>query len=121
MARAVRKHRAVFLKWEPGLYDHAAPPDPAALGFRPSAQTVQPPRTVVLDLTADDDAILARMNQGTRRKIRQSHKAGVRTFEAAARDVPRFCDLMTATGTRNDFGVHSAAYYQARVRPVRPA
>lgn len=110
--RAARKHRAVFLKWEPGLFDNGSPPDLAALGFWPSGQTIQPPRTIVLDLTAGDDVILARMNQGTRRKIRQSQKAGVRTFEAAASDVPRFCDLMTATGARNGFGVHSAAYYQ---------
>lgn len=112
ITQAVRPFRAALIKWEPGLYLDGGGPDPAALGFRESAQTVQPPRTSILDLTDSDDAILARMNQGTRRKIRQSQKAGLRCFEASAADVARFCDLMDATGARNHFGVHTRQYYE---------
>jgi lipid II:glycine glycyltransferase (peptidoglycan interpeptide bridge formation enzyme) len=112
IAQAVRPFRAAFIKWEPGLYLDGGAPDPAALGFTESPQTVQPPRTSVLDLISTEDAILARMNQGTRRKIRQSLKAGLRVWEASAADVSRFCDLMDATGTRNNFGVHTRQYYQ---------
>lgn len=112
VARAVKPFRAVLIKWEPGLYPDGGAPDPAALGFRESPQTVQPPRTIVLDITGTDEAILARMNQGTRRKIRQSQKAGLRVWEASSDEVGRFCDLMNITGTRNTFGVHSREYYQ---------
>jgi lipid II:glycine glycyltransferase (peptidoglycan interpeptide bridge formation enzyme) len=108
-----RKHRAVFLKWEPGIFAAGeAQPDPAALGFRPAPQTIQPPRTILIDINGDDDAILARMNQGTRRKIRQSLKNGVIYREATREDVPRFTQMMMTTGARNAFGVHSAAYYE---------
>ncbi|MFN8527589.1 MAG: peptidoglycan bridge formation glycyltransferase FemA/FemB family protein [Anaerolineae bacterium] len=107
-----RKHGAAFLKYEPGLYlDHSAP-DLAAQGFRASPQTVQPPNTVVMDIAGDEDVIMARMNQGTRRKIRQSLKNDVHYYEASRTDVDKFTSIMQVTGSRNEFGVHSAAYYQ---------
>lgn len=115
---ACRRRRAVFLKWEPGFH---APPldDLRRWGFQPSPQTIQPPNTILIDL-ADDDAMLARMNQGTRRKIRQALKGGVRYYEASADDLPRFTALMTATGERNAFGVHAPAYYELAYRLFVP-
>ncbi len=108
-----RQHRAVFLKWEPGIYTPGeTQPDPAALGFRLAPQTIQPPRTILIDIAGDDDAILGRMNQGTRRKIRQSLKNSVTYREATRNEVSRFTQMMTTTGARNAFGVHSAAYYE---------
>jgi lipid II:glycine glycyltransferase (peptidoglycan interpeptide bridge formation enzyme) len=110
--RACRRHRAAFLKWEPGIYDDADDaPDFAAAGFRHSPQTIQPPRTILIDIAADDEAILARMNQGTRRKIRQSQKNGIIYKEAERGEVERFTRMMQTTGTRNAFGVHEASYY----------
>lgn len=106
-----RGRRAAFLKWEPGVYPADQAPDCAALGFRPSPQTVQPPRTIMIDIGSDEEAILARMNQGTRRKIRQSQKNGIRYSQATKDDVHKFTDMMAVTGSRNEFGVHEPAYY----------
>ncbi|HYO88909.1 MAG TPA: peptidoglycan bridge formation glycyltransferase FemA/FemB family protein, partial [Candidatus Limnocylindrales bacterium] len=106
-----KQHGAALLKWEPGLVPEDAEPDYAALRFRPSPQTVQPPRTILIDLADGEDAILARMNQGTRRKIRQSQKAGLRVWEASRDDVTLFTGMMQTTGARNAFGVHAAEYY----------
>lgn len=108
-----KRNRAAFLRWEPGIFTAGQPPvDPAAFGFRPAPQTIQPPRTIHIDLTADEDAILARMNQGTRRKIRQSLKNDIRYYEASRDEVAKFTAMMNTTGARNDFGVHDPAYYQ---------
>ena len=109
--RLAERHRAAFLKWEPGIVPAGQQADSDALAFRPSPQTIQPPRTVLIDITADDEAILARMNQGTRRKIRQSLKAGIRYWEASRDEVKLFTGMMETTGTRNAFGVHSPEYY----------
>jgi lipid II:glycine glycyltransferase (peptidoglycan interpeptide bridge formation enzyme) len=109
---AAARRRAAFLKWEPGILPPGAPPpDTARFGFQPSPQTVQPPRTILIDLTGGEDAILARMNQGTRRKIRQSQKHGIRFWQASREDVPLFTGMMQTTGARNAFGVHAPAYY----------
>jgi lipid II:glycine glycyltransferase (peptidoglycan interpeptide bridge formation enzyme) len=111
--QTAKKRGAAFLKWEPGIFaPHEPQPNFERLGFRSSPQTVQPPGTILIDINASDDAILARMNQGTRRKIRQSLKNDIRYYEAARDDVRKFTDMMQTTGDRNAFGVHEPAYYE---------
>lgn len=80
--------------------------------FRLSPQTIQPPRTILIDIRADDETILACMNQGTRRKIRQSQKNGIRYWQASRAEVETFTRMMQTTGARNTFGVHEPTYYQ---------
>jgi peptidoglycan pentaglycine glycine transferase (the first glycine) len=109
---ACHRYRAAFLKWEPGTFADEATPDFARLGFRESPQTIQPPRTVLIDISASDEAIMAGMNQGTRRKIRQSLKNNIHYYEATRDDLPRFNAMMHTTGARNEFGVHEPAYYE---------
>lgn len=111
--KLAKANGAAFLKWEPGIYQAAeVAPDFASLGFRESPQTVQPPRTVLIDIQVDEDAIMARMNQGTRRKIRQSLKHDIHYYEGTSADVAIFNSMMQTTGTRNEFGVHTPDYYQ---------
>lgn len=105
---ALRGRRIVLLKVEPG-YD----PDPALLrqlGFRESPQTVQPPSTIVLHLD-EEDAILKRMNQMTRRNIRKSEKQEVQVRQAGREDVASFNRMLDETGERKAFGVHTDRYY----------
>ncbi len=111
--RIQRTRGASFLKWEPGIYrEGETPPDCARWGFRESPQTIQPPRTILIDISGSEETILARMNQGTRRKIRQSQNNGIRYFEGVSGDVVTFNEMMQRTGARNEFGVHEPRYYQ---------
>ncbi len=105
-----RQHRAVLLKIEPGLGLDGV--DFARFGLRVSPQAIQPPRTIVLDLSGDEEAILARMNQGTRRNIRKSARFEVAIRYGTRDDVPRFNALLADTGARDEFGVHAPEYYQ---------
>jgi lipid II:glycine glycyltransferase (peptidoglycan interpeptide bridge formation enzyme) len=66
----------------------------------------------MIDISGDEDTILARMNQGTRRKIRQSLKNGITYLESTKADVAIFTGMMNITGERNAFGVHEPAYYE---------
>ncbi len=106
-----RETGAAFIKLEPGHFPSGMSPDLAGMGFQASPQTIQPPRTIVLDIGHDDDAILRRMNQGTRRKIRKSLASGLDLVEGSRADVNAFSRLLAQTGERNDFGVHSEAYF----------
>lgn len=100
---------AAFLKIEPG---QGIEPDAlSSLGFQPSPQTVQPPRTILVDL-ADNDTMLKRMNQMTRRNIRKSEKQGVEIREGSRRDVDSFNAILHETGERQAFGVHVPSYYE---------
>ncbi|MBE2183952.1 MAG: peptidoglycan bridge formation glycyltransferase FemA/FemB family protein [Anaerolineae bacterium] len=109
---AAKARKAAFLKWEPGIPAEGSPShDYARYGFRASPQTVQPPRTILIDISGSDTAIQARMNQGTRRKIRQSLKGDIRYWEVSREEISRFTEMMQVTGARNAFGVHEPAYY----------
>jgi lipid II:glycine glycyltransferase (peptidoglycan interpeptide bridge formation enzyme) len=108
--RVAKKHRAALLKIEPGYgLDQV---DFTAYGFRRSIQTVQPPRSVVLDISGDEEAVLGRMNQGTRRNIRKSAKYEVEIQTGSRADVARFNALLHETGERDAFGVHTPEYYE---------
>ncbi len=112
---AARAHHAAFLKAEPCNWYRPRPDLPAQLehaGLRISPQTVQPPRTVVIDLTPDEEAVLKRMNQSTRRKVKSGTKNEVVVRQGTSADVASFNALMAETGKRNEFGVHDPAYYQ---------
>lgn len=118
---ASRAAGAILLKLEPDLPD--TPENRArmaALGFRESAQTVQPPRSILIDLRGSEDDLLARMSQGTRRKVRTPYKKGVSFRLGSADDIPAFSALMQQTGTRNRFGVHSEAYLRAAYELFAP-
>jgi peptidoglycan pentaglycine glycine transferase (the first glycine) len=108
-----RSRRAILLKVEPELPDEA---DLATRfrgwGFRPSPQTVQPQRTLWVDLTADEEAILAGMKSKTRYNVRLAARKGVQVCEGTLDDFDAFYALMQETAVRDGFPVHSRAYYQ---------
>jgi len=111
----VRSHGAAFLKVEPCNWYRLRPELPAQLeagGLHQSSLTIQPPRTIVLDLTPDQEAVLKRMNQSTRRKVKLGSKMEVEVRQGTRNDLATFNALMAATSERNDFGVHDSAYYQ---------
>ena len=102
-------YRAAFLKWEPdvaSVENFAPPPD-----FRPSSQSIQPPRTILIDISGDETSILAHMNQGTRRKIRRSCRE-LQYREGESSDFPAFFELLEETARRSGFGIHPLAYYE---------
>jgi lipid II:glycine glycyltransferase (peptidoglycan interpeptide bridge formation enzyme) len=105
--RLARGRRAALLKIEPDATRFDLP------GFRPGPQTIQPPRTILIDLTRDEDDILAAMHQKTRYNIRLASKKGVTVRAADRSDLPAFSALMQTTGSRDGFGVHSPEYYEA--------
>ena len=107
-----RQRRAILLVLEPDLWmkDNAAQFISPPQGFQAGAQTIQPPRTSVIDLSGDESELLARMKQKTRYNIRLAEKRGVRV--APSEDVDLFSRLMVETGSRDNFGVHSPNYYR---------
>jgi peptidoglycan pentaglycine glycine transferase (the first glycine) len=115
--RLLKQRRSILLKIEPDRVDDRAFVQRLnSLGFRPSPQTIQPPRTVVIDIARSDAEILAAMHQKTRYNIRLAAKKDVIVREAQESDLPAFNALMQTTGARDGFAVHSAAYYEAAYR-----
>jgi lipid II:glycine glycyltransferase (peptidoglycan interpeptide bridge formation enzyme) len=110
---ACRRQHSISLKIEP---DWPETPDAQrwleTQGFVASAETVQPRRTVIVDLTASEDEILAQMKSKTRYNIRLSQRKGVVVRQGTADDLPVFHQLLQVTSRRAGFGVHTLAYYR---------
>lgn len=79
--------------------------------------TVQPPRTVWIDISLPDEAaILARMKQKTRYNIGLSARKGVTVRAGGPADAAGFGALMQATAERDGFSIHPADYYADALR-----
>jgi peptidoglycan pentaglycine glycine transferase (the first glycine) len=109
---ACRSRRAAFLSVEPDRADG----DPAResmrrLGFQTGVRTIQPPRTILVDLRGSEDDLLGRMKPKTRYNIRLAARHEVAVSSSG--DIAAFARLMDTTGLRDSFAVHSEAYYRA--------
>jgi lipid II:glycine glycyltransferase (peptidoglycan interpeptide bridge formation enzyme) len=106
---ACRKRGAIFLKVEPDEWESPLGVRPPP-GFHRSPQTIQPPRTIVIDLRDDEECLLGRMKQKTRYNLKLAQKKGVLVRPFA--DLNIFHRLMQTTSARDTFGVHSLGYYR---------
>jgi len=110
---AARRHRAWALWLEPEMLDTpAARAHLRACNLRPVTRNIQPSRTIVVDIAPEEDTILAQMHSKTRYNIRLSKRKGVTVHEGTVDDAAAFYALMTETGSRDEFGIHSEAYYR---------
>lgn len=111
--KAVKKAHppAVYIRIEPELEIEAA--TPKTLGLLPARQQVQK-ATVKVDLTAEEEQILASFKQKTRYNIRLAGRHGVKV-EAVPSD-PQHLEimysLMTTTRERAGYFLHSRRYFE---------
>jgi len=112
-----KKHRAIFLKIEPDFWEDQRP-ETWNLKLETSPHNIQPPRTIIINIKDDEDAILARMKQKTRYNIRLAEKKGVTV--RAWDDIESFHKMMLVTGGRDGFGVHSLEYYKRAYELLHP-
>jgi len=107
-----RQRRALSLKLEP---DWEASADAQqwlqSLGFVASEHTVQPRRTILIDLGPSEQDILAQMRSKTRYNIRLAQRRSITVRTGNADDLPTFYRLLQVTAERAGFGVHTRAYY----------
>jgi len=110
---AARRHRAWALWLEPELLDTPeARAQLRAYGLRAVTRTIQPPRTIIVDIAPTEDVILAQMRSKTRYNIRLAERKGVTVRQGTVDDTAAFYALMRETGSRDKFGIHSEAYYR---------
>jgi peptidoglycan pentaglycine glycine transferase (the first glycine) len=116
-----RKRRAVFLKVEPDVWEGEieAVAQLHGYGFHLSTHDLQPPRTAVVKIGPDEDAVLAQMKQKTRYNIRLAGRKEV--VAQPSDDLEAFSAMMAVTGERDAFGVHTPAYYRRAYELFHPA
>lgn len=114
LIQRVRARGAFLLKLEPDWAQNDARVEILrAARAAPTDETIQPPATIQLDLTADLDAILARMKSKWRYNIRLAEKKEISVRIGTRADVPAFYELLRVTGARDHFAIHGLDYYRA--------
>jgi peptidoglycan pentaglycine glycine transferase (the first glycine) len=114
-----RQQHAVFLKVEPDVWEPATDEFLRKMtGFTAESRTVQPRRSILIDLDGSEEDWLARMKQKTRYNVRLAEKKEVVVDLSA--DINEFYALMQVTGGRDGFGVHAQAYYQRAYELFHP-
>lgn len=83
-----------------------------AMNFQ-RVQAIQPGRTIVIDITPDEDALLAHMKEKCRYNIRLASRKGVQIRLAeTVEDVESWYELLQTTSIRDRFGIHTLEYYR---------
>lgn len=113
LAELARERGAVALKVDPELTGDEAAAPLAHAGYRrgPDVQPVL--ATLVMDITADEDALMAGLEKDTRWSVRQAAKRGVEVRTAGDEDALRaFYGLYRETGERARFITRTFDYYR---------
>jgi peptidoglycan pentaglycine glycine transferase (the first glycine) len=116
-----RRYRAISLKIEPAVrYSPEMQQRLQSYGFRRSDFNNQPQCSMLIDLTPDNDTLLANMHKTTRYNIRYSARKGVVVREATATDMDTFCHLLEFTAKRGGFPARSREYHRQEWDTLAP-
>jgi lipid II:glycine glycyltransferase (peptidoglycan interpeptide bridge formation enzyme) len=123
LARALRQHlprSTAFIRFDPPWYSadlpHASAFSPAPLVGRPfsrAAADIQPPDTVLIDLTQSEEELFSTMKEKCRYNVRLSAKKGVIVRQAGEEALDVFYRLFEETAERDGIAIHHRDYYAA--------
>ncbi len=83
---------------------------------------LQPLRTIILDLSPDEEMLLARMKEKWRYNVRLAARKGVTVRVAnSSDDVRAWYELLRVTSERDHFGIHTLDYYLQAWRHLNSA
>jgi lipid II:glycine glycyltransferase (peptidoglycan interpeptide bridge formation enzyme) len=106
LRRIAGEERVIFSRWDPVL------PLPNNEFKLIKTINIQPPRTIILDLSFPEENLLAGMHQKTRYNIRLASKKGVKIREGEAEEFDKFWGLMETTAGRDGFRLHGRDHYK---------
>lgn len=106
--QACKARNAFVLRIEPNLWEDENI-DLRDQGFIETPLNLHAPRTILIDISKDEEEIMAAMKQKTRYYIRLAMRRGVTV--SISSDLETFHKLMVEMGERNNIGVQSLDYF----------
>src|SRR3989344_754269 len=114
LRQLAKQEGSIFIKAEP-MQDEIAH-QLVSLGFQKSNKSIQPHKTVVIDLTKSEDELLDAMHHKTRYNIRVAERHGVVVRQAqssnAKAQIEEFWKMMQKTSARDKFNSYPRSYYE---------
>lgn len=112
--RALLPNNIAFIRFDPPWHTEGPDTPRPSIGkpFSPAGADVQPPDTVLVDLTASEETILSRMKSKWRYNIGLARKKGVTVRQAEEAELTRFYALLEETARRDGIAIHRIEYYQ---------
>ena len=123
-----KKQGAIFLKLDPDVLLATGEPNSAEeivnndgqavaselkrRGWKYSDDQIQFRNTVIVDLSASEEEMLARMKQKTRYNVRLAEKKGVTIRVGTKDDLPMLYKMYAETSVRDGFVIRDEGYYQ---------
>lgn len=115
LKQAAFSRGAMSMRFEPENWSLA----PGAWGKK--IKSLQPEKSLFLDLSKDEAELLAQMHPKTRYNIRLAEKKGVEIIQGKAENLKEFWDLLQITVKRDSFRGHSFSHYQELLAGSRGA
>ncbi len=111
-------HKTIFIRFDPPLryFEPLQKQQFTKLckkaGFKKPVSDIQPPDTVILNLSPDTETLLASMKNKWRYNIRLAQKKGVEVNHFDAEAIDDFYKLYIETSKRDGIALHSKNYYK---------
>ena len=103
-----------FIRFDPPWFNSAETIPPGLPApFKRAAADIQPPDTVLIDLTPPPEDILAAMKSKWRYNIALAEKHGVTVSNDEEQGIDIFYRLLTETAERDGLAIHGIEYYRA--------
>ena len=85
---------------------------PSRAGLTKAPSDIQPPDSVILDLTSSEEDIRSGMHKKWRYNISLAEKKGIRVTEASPDELGKWYELYRITGERDKIALHPESYYK---------
>lgn len=107
-------HNIAFIRFDPPWHTEGENVESPLLykPFSRAGADVQPPDTVLLDLTPSLESILSNMKSKCRYNINLARKKGVTVRRADESEIEKFYALLKETANRDSIAIHDIEYYQ---------
>ena len=102
-----KENNSIFIKMEP--MEDVVLEVIYRKGLKHSKKSIQPTKTVVIDLNFPEEVLLSKMHHKTRYNIRVGEKRGLRLKES--NDLDAFWKLLKHTAKDDNFSTHDKNYY----------
>lgn len=103
-----RENKSIFVKMEP--MEDVVMEVIYRKNLKKSKKSIQPIKTVIMDLNLPEEVLLSKMHHKTRYNIRLAEKRGLKLEEK--NDVKGFWKLLKKTAKNDNFSTHNYEYYE---------